>query len=186
MVLRRSSRRQRQLCTCYGRTPLNVELLTHDGAGPYQLYLVSICRTERSPWLRHRRSPGQHARPSRVGSLRRPGERPSGLAGPGLLIGLVGALERFVRGRFGRPSASSVGRSGRPPVLGGALHEQPLWGRTVRRTLSSPGSARRGMMAGFMQIIEMQPSRIDVVEVLIGELRGRLDDGGSSAPRRAP
>jgi hypothetical protein len=40
------------------------------------------------------------------------------------------------------------------------------------------------MMAGFMQIIEMQTSRIDEVEALIRELRDRLDDGGSSAPRR--
>jgi hypothetical protein len=39
-------------------------------------------------------------------------------------------------------------------------------------------------MAGFTQIIEMQTSRIDEVEVLIGELRNRLDDGGSSASRR--
>ncbi len=39
-------------------------------------------------------------------------------------------------------------------------------------------------MAGFMQIIEMQTSRIDEVEALIRELRDRLDDGGSSAPRR--
>jgi len=39
-------------------------------------------------------------------------------------------------------------------------------------------------MAGFMQIIEMQTSRIEEVEALIRELRDRLDDGGSSAPRR--
>jgi len=39
-------------------------------------------------------------------------------------------------------------------------------------------------MAGFTQIIEMQTSRIDEVEALIRELRNRLDDGGSSAPRR--
>jgi hypothetical protein len=39
-------------------------------------------------------------------------------------------------------------------------------------------------MAGFTQIIEMQTSRIDEVEALIGELRNRLDDGGSSTSRR--
>jgi hypothetical protein len=39
-------------------------------------------------------------------------------------------------------------------------------------------------MAGFIQIIEMQTSRIDEVEALIRELRNRLDDGRSSAPRR--
>ena len=39
-------------------------------------------------------------------------------------------------------------------------------------------------MAGFMQIIEMQTSRIDEVEAVIQELRDRLDDAGSSAPRR--
>ena len=39
-------------------------------------------------------------------------------------------------------------------------------------------------MAGFTQIIEMQTSRIDEVEALIRELRNRLDDGRSSAPRR--
>ena len=39
-------------------------------------------------------------------------------------------------------------------------------------------------MAGFIQIIEMQTSRIDEVEALIGELRNRLDDGGCSASRR--
>jgi hypothetical protein len=43
---------------------------------------------------------------------------------------------------------------------------------------------RRGTMAGFVQIIEMQTSRIDEVEALIRELRDRLDDGASSAPRR--
>ena len=39
-------------------------------------------------------------------------------------------------------------------------------------------------MVGFVQIIEMQTSRIDEVEVLIRELRDRLDDGQSSSPRR--
>jgi hypothetical protein len=39
-------------------------------------------------------------------------------------------------------------------------------------------------MAGFVQIIEMQTSRIDEVEALISELRDRLDDGQSSSPRR--
>jgi hypothetical protein len=39
-------------------------------------------------------------------------------------------------------------------------------------------------MAGFVQIIEMQTSRIDEAEALIGELRNRLDDGRSSAPQR--
>ena len=39
-------------------------------------------------------------------------------------------------------------------------------------------------MAGFVQIIEMQTSRIDEVEALITELRDRLDDGQSSSPRR--
>jgi hypothetical protein len=59
-----------------------------------------------------------------------------------------------------------------------------LWGRTVRRTLSDPG-LQEETMAGFIQIIEMQTSRIDEVEALIRELRNRLDDGQSSAPRRA-
>jgi hypothetical protein len=39
-------------------------------------------------------------------------------------------------------------------------------------------------MAAFVQIIEMQTSRIDEVEGLIRELRDRLDDGRSSSPRR--
>ena len=39
-------------------------------------------------------------------------------------------------------------------------------------------------MAGFTQIIEMQTSRIDEVEALLRELRTRLDDGRSAAPRR--
>jgi hypothetical protein len=39
-------------------------------------------------------------------------------------------------------------------------------------------------MAGFIQIIEMQTSRIDEVEALIRELRNRLDDGQSAGPRR--
>jgi hypothetical protein len=40
-----------------------------------------------------------------------------------------------------------------------------------------------GAVAGFVQIIEMQTSRIDEVEALIGEIRDRLDDGGPSSPR---
>jgi hypothetical protein len=44
---------------------------------------------------------------------------------------------------------------------------------------------QEGTMAGFTQIIEMQTSRIDEVEALIRELRNRLDDGQSTAPRRA-
>jgi hypothetical protein len=43
---------------------------------------------------------------------------------------------------------------------------------------------QEGTMAGFTQIIEMQTSRIDEVEALLRELRSRLDDGRSSAPRR--
>jgi hypothetical protein len=39
-------------------------------------------------------------------------------------------------------------------------------------------------VVGFVQIIEMQTSRIDEVEALIRELRDRLDDGRSSSPRR--
>lgn len=38
-------------------------------------------------------------------------------------------------------------------------------------------------MAGFVQIIEMQTSRIDEVEALIREISDRLDDGGSASPR---
>ena len=41
-------------------------------------------------------------------------------------------------------------------------------------------------MAGFMQIIEMQTSRIDEVEALIRELRDRLDDGGRRPRAGAP
>jgi len=44
--------------------------------------------------------------------------------------------------------------------------------------------SQEGIMAGFVQIIEMQTSRIDEVEALITELRDRLDDGQSSSPRR--
>ena len=40
-------------------------------------------------------------------------------------------------------------------------------------------------MTGFTQIIGLQTSRIDEVEALLRELRTRLDDGRSSAPRRA-
>ncbi len=40
-------------------------------------------------------------------------------------------------------------------------------------------------MGGFVQIIEMQTSRIDEIEALLSELRNRLDDGSSTAPRRA-
>ena len=39
-------------------------------------------------------------------------------------------------------------------------------------------------MGGFVQIIEMQTSRIDEIEALLSELRNRLD-GPSTAPRRA-
>jgi hypothetical protein len=41
-----------------------------------------------------------------------------------------------------------------------------------------------GVMGGFVQIIEMQTSRIDEIEELLRELRNRLDEGRSSAPRR--
>jgi chromosome segregation ATPase len=58
-------------------------------------------------------------------------------------------------------------------------------GRSVRRKLTSPKDLQEGTMAGFTQIIEMQTSRIDEVEALIRELRNRLDDGQSTAPRRA-
>src|SRR4051812_20084491 len=166
MVLRRSARRQRQLCPCHGGAPLNVELLTQ-GAGRYQLYLVSICRTERSPWLRHRRSPGRHARPSSVGSLRRPGELPSGLAGPGLLIGLVGALEPPTGGRFSRPSASSVGSIWASARSGRSAARAALVGADGAQDAVEPRTCEEGKMAGFMQIIEMQTSRIDEVKALI-------------------
>jgi hypothetical protein len=49
-----------------------------------------------------------------------------------------------------------------------------------------PQTREEQVMTGFVQIIEMQTSRIDEVEALLRELRNRLDDGGSSsAPRRA-
>jgi hypothetical protein len=48
-----------------------------------------------------------------------------------------------------------------------------------------PQTREEQVMTGFVQIIEMQTSRIDEVEALLRELRNRLDDGGSSsAPRR--
>jgi hypothetical protein len=53
----------------------------------------------------------------------------------------------------------------------------------MRRTLSDPGPAG-GDDGRFTQIIEMQTSRIDEVEALIGELHNRLDDGGPR-PRAA-
>lgn len=39
-------------------------------------------------------------------------------------------------------------------------------------------------MAGFIQIIEMQTSRIEEIEALVEEMRGRLADGGSPGPLR--
>jgi hypothetical protein len=39
-------------------------------------------------------------------------------------------------------------------------------------------------MAAFVQIIEIQTSRIDDVEALGQQVRGRLDDGRSSSPKR--
>ena len=39
-------------------------------------------------------------------------------------------------------------------------------------------------MAGFVQIIEIQTSRIDDVEALSQQVRSRLDDGSSSSPKR--
>ena len=39
-------------------------------------------------------------------------------------------------------------------------------------------------MAGFVQIIEIQTSRIDDVEAIGQQVQRRLDDGGSSSPRR--
>jgi hypothetical protein len=39
-------------------------------------------------------------------------------------------------------------------------------------------------MAGFVQIIEIQTSRIDEVEALGRQVQGRLDDGSSSSPKR--
>jgi hypothetical protein len=46
-------------------------------------------------------------------------------------------------------------------------------------------ASREGIMGSFVQIIEMQTSRIDEIEGLLRDLRNRLDDGRSSAPRRA-
>jgi hypothetical protein len=40
-------------------------------------------------------------------------------------------------------------------------------------------------MAGFVQIIQIQTSRIDEVDRLGKEIQQRLDDGNPSAPRRA-
>ena len=70
------------------------------------------------------------------------------------------------------------------PVLVEPLREQPLWGADGEEEAVEPQDLQEGTMAGFTQIIEMQTSRIDEVEALIRELRNRLDDGGSSAPRR--
>jgi len=39
-------------------------------------------------------------------------------------------------------------------------------------------------VAGFIQIIEIQTSRIDDVEAIGREVRSRLDDGSSSSPKR--
>lgn len=39
-------------------------------------------------------------------------------------------------------------------------------------------------MAGFVQIIEIQTSRIDEVEAVGNDIRQRLDDGSSTSPRR--
>ena len=39
-------------------------------------------------------------------------------------------------------------------------------------------------MAGFIQIIEIQTSRIDDVEALGKDVRRRLDDGSGSSPKR--
>lgn len=39
-------------------------------------------------------------------------------------------------------------------------------------------------MGGFIQLIEMQTSRIDEVEALGKEIRARLDDGSPSSPLR--
>jgi hypothetical protein len=44
--------------------------------------------------------------------------------------------------------------------------------------LCSPRTERGGgVMAGFVQIIEMQTSRFDEVEALGNDIRDRLDDG---------
>jgi hypothetical protein len=40
-------------------------------------------------------------------------------------------------------------------------------------------------MTGFVQIIEIQTSRIDDVNAIGHEVQRRLDDGSSSSPRRA-
>jgi hypothetical protein len=40
------------------------------------------------------------------------------------------------------------------------------------------------IMAGFVQIIEIQTSRIDDVEAIGQQVRRRLDDGSSSSPKR--
>jgi len=40
-------------------------------------------------------------------------------------------------------------------------------------------------VAGFVQIIELQTSRLNEVEALTQEIRDRLDDGRSSSPRRS-
>jgi hypothetical protein len=40
-------------------------------------------------------------------------------------------------------------------------------------------------MAGFVQIIEIQTSRIDDVNAIGQEVQRRLDDGAGSSPRRA-
>jgi hypothetical protein len=39
-------------------------------------------------------------------------------------------------------------------------------------------------MAGFIQIIEIQTSRIDDVEAIGQQVQRRLDDGSSSSPKR--
>lgn len=40
-------------------------------------------------------------------------------------------------------------------------------------------------MAGFVQIIEIQTSRIDDVEAIGRDVQRRLDDGGNARPERA-
>jgi hypothetical protein len=64
---------------------------------------------------------------------------------------------------------------GRASLVGADGAEDPV----------QPQNREGQVMTGFVQIIEMQTSQIDEVEALIRELRNRLDDGGSSAPRRA-
>jgi hypothetical protein len=54
----------------------------------------------------------------------------------------------------------------------------------MRRKLSDPGPAGGDDGRFHTDHREMQTSWIDEVEALIGELRNRLDDGGSSASRR--